>query len=51
MFCCLLLVPLFTYAVQALPVSARESFLHSLPMLPCLILAMAGLLVWLGSPA
>ena len=49
----LLLVPLallFTYVVQALPVSARVSFLLSLPVLPYLMLAMAGLSVWLGLP-
>ena len=49
----LLLVPLallFTYAVQALPVSARDSFVQSLPVLPYLILAMAGVSIWLGLP-
>jgi FlaA1/EpsC-like NDP-sugar epimerase len=49
----LFLVPLaliFTYTIQTLPTSAFDSFLLTLPVLPYLMLAAAGLSVWLGLP-
>jgi len=49
----LLLIPLalmFTYTIQSLPTSAYDSFLLTLPVLPYLMLAAVGILVWLGLP-
>ena len=49
----LVLVPLallFTFTVQSLPAPAFDSFMQSLPVLPYLMLATAGLTVWLGLP-
>lgn len=49
----LLLVPLalvFTYTVQPPPALVLDSFLQILPVLPYLLLATAGLSLWLGLP-
>lgn len=49
----LFLIPvalLFTYTVQALPTTAVETLVQSLPILPYLILIAAGLSLWLGIP-
>ena len=49
----LALVPLallFTYAIQALPQPAMATLWHTWPILPYLLLAAAGLSVWLGLP-
>lgn len=49
----LVLVPvalLFTYAVQALPGSAVETLLQTLPILPYLLALTAVLALWLGLP-
>tara|TARA_R110002020_G_scaffold80747_3_gene201215 strand:- start:18743 stop:20656 length:1914 start_codon:yes stop_codon:yes gene_type:complete len=49
----LLLLPatlLFTYAIQALPQPAMATLWHTGPVLPYLMLAAAGLSIWLGLP-
>jgi len=41
---------LFTFLVQALPTSAPETLLKTLPILPYLLLGGAGLSIWMGIP-